>query len=365
MKRATYIGFLLTVIVMLVFSQQRSGPITRDGLLGALQTRALSGRELLSEVKRYGVSFELSAKDEERIRGAGKYLGKKGLDDLIVATRNNYRPNNSDAAIPREDQPNAQDVPLTFWNGIAIKGSPKPERLDQIMIRAGYRGSTSMSALMVSNGEMNGSEIFIGTNETLTTKNGQLLYPGSQFNFPGGENTTRVYILSPKDVQIDVTYKPRAISPIAQPSPSPRPTPTPDWKESDEAKRLANEITNEIQQLIDEGTVADLTDYQKALSWYSLWIEKCSVTLGRVDIKLRRFTTEPDETLKEGFDNATASGRRMKPDVKEFSSYDREMLRSEIRIALLRLDYAKKYVHIYTRPDADAIREGLPGVKRP
>ncbi len=87
MKQSTYIGFLLMIVVTLAAGQQGASPITREGLLGALKTRALSGRELIGEVHTYGVSFELTTADEEQIRHTGKYLGKKGLDDLIEAIR--------------------------------------------------------------------------------------------------------------------------------------------------------------------------------------------------------------------------------------------------------------------------------------
>jgi hypothetical protein len=146
---------------------------------------------------------------------------------------------------------------------------------------------------------------------------------------------------------------------VMSPSQRPSPSASPDWKDSDEAKKLANEMKSEIQQLIDEGTLINLTDYEKALSLYLAWLEKCSVTLGHVDIKIRRFLKEmPGETLKEEFDKSTARGRQTNPKTKE-SSYDKEMLRSEISIALIRLNYAMKYIGIYTRPDRDSLR-GIP-----
>lgn len=71
-------------------SQQSSEAIAKEGLLKALGKEVLSSRTLIDQIRRRGVTFKLTSTDEEEIRSAGKYLGKKGLDDLIAAIRRNY-----------------------------------------------------------------------------------------------------------------------------------------------------------------------------------------------------------------------------------------------------------------------------------
>jgi hypothetical protein len=318
-------------------------PITKAGLLGSLEKRVLSSKELVRELKRCYADFELTSEVENEIRGAGKYLGKKGLDDLILAVRDNYRPIEPATVSPRKPEGNEAN-PLTLWYGIAIKGRLKPERLDAIMTRAGYKGPTSMSALSVSNAASSTNEMFIGTHANLTSRSGQLLLPGGHFDFSGGESTTRVYVLALKDVIIDIGYRPV--------------TPKSDWKESDEAKQLASQILNNIQALIDEGRVMDLTDYQHAVKVYGDWIEKCAMKTGEIDNQMRRFVQET--TFRDEFEKATSNKPRPSSG-KDNEVYEREFLRSAIKIALSQLDLVKKLVQIDTMPDRERIRMPLPG----
>jgi len=59
----------------------------------ALREKVLSSKELIREVQQSGVAFDLTSTEEADIRSAGKYLGKKGLDELIAAIkRNSKRP---------------------------------------------------------------------------------------------------------------------------------------------------------------------------------------------------------------------------------------------------------------------------------
>lgn len=83
----------LTVFLALTLFAQRptADPIDKTGLLEALKDKAVSSRKLVAQIRARGVSFALTPEDEERIRGAGKYLGKAGLEDLIAALRSNYR----------------------------------------------------------------------------------------------------------------------------------------------------------------------------------------------------------------------------------------------------------------------------------
>ncbi len=68
-----------------------------------------------------------------------------------------------------------------------------------------------MAVLMVANNEANAEQIIVGTRNDLNEQNGHPLSPGDSFNFPGGEDTARVYVLSAKDGVIDVTYRAQAV----------------------------------------------------------------------------------------------------------------------------------------------------------
>ncbi len=73
-----------------------NGPITKDNLLSALesmQSRKSKRRDAtwyVAMLEEHKVDFHLTIDDEETIRRAGRYLGKRGLDDLIAAARKNY-----------------------------------------------------------------------------------------------------------------------------------------------------------------------------------------------------------------------------------------------------------------------------------
>lgn len=88
-----------------VHTQQRD-PIAKEGLLRSLTNKALSSKELIEQVEQRGVSFKLTSTDEQEIRREGKYLGKKGLDDLIAAVRKYYRPTETEThgeLLPAQD----------------------------------------------------------------------------------------------------------------------------------------------------------------------------------------------------------------------------------------------------------------------
>jgi hypothetical protein len=72
-------------------AQQRDA-IAKEGLIKSLNNKVLSSQELIGQIEQRGVDFRLTDKDEQEIRHAGDYLGKKGLDNLITAVRDNYRP---------------------------------------------------------------------------------------------------------------------------------------------------------------------------------------------------------------------------------------------------------------------------------
>ena len=131
--------------------------------------------------------------------------------------------------------------------------------------------------------------------------------------------------------------------------------PKADWKTSEEAKQLSSQILNDIQGMIDEGRVIDVSDYQRGAKAYAAWAEKCSVILGRVDNRMRRFGQDTD--YKTRFDKASNTRRTISPGKAE--EFDRDILKSDIRLSLIELDTIKKNVVIGTKPDSELLRMPL------
>jgi hypothetical protein len=89
---AVVVSLLLPASPVISSIQQRDiDSITKEELLAALRKKALTSKELIDEVQQYGVGFQLTPAIEEEIRSLGKYLGTKGLDDLVAAVRHKYR----------------------------------------------------------------------------------------------------------------------------------------------------------------------------------------------------------------------------------------------------------------------------------
>ena len=135
------------------------------------------------------------------------------------------------------------------------------------------------------------------------------------------------------------------LSPSPSPSPSPTPTPKPDWKRSDEAKQLVAEMVSDVQKLADEGRVIDLTDFQGAVKTYNNLVEKVSVTLGRIDIQMRRFGKDTDyQGDWNRYDKTFTTGLLDPP-------RDKELFRNKVMIVIYRLDAIASSIKIDTAPD--------------
>ncbi len=123
----------------------------------------------------------------------------------------------------------------------------------------------------------------------------------------------------------------RLLSPTPTPPPSrpssPSPTPTPSWRESDEAKKFAGQMIADVQALADEGRLIDLTNLKQAVAAYNDWLEKVSVRLGEIDIKMRKFGQH--ESYKDDWDRYLSSASE---------GYSKELLRSIRNYRVVRLD---------------------------
>lgn len=67
-------------------TQTAKKPISKQGLVNAVKINGLSTRELIAQIERRGVDFEMSASDESELQSVG------ARPEVIEAARSNYRP---------------------------------------------------------------------------------------------------------------------------------------------------------------------------------------------------------------------------------------------------------------------------------
>ena len=133
-----------------------------------------------------------------------------------------------------------------------------------------------------------------------------------------------------------------SLSPSPSPSSTATPTPTPiPWTRSDEAKKLAQEIMNEVEALADEGRIMDLSDHDSAVKSFATWVDKCSVVLGRIDIKMRKF----NRTTYYKLDWDTNDRTVLKLSDK---AAQKRLFRNEVNIAILDLERVLANIRVET-----------------
>lgn len=97
------------LIVLIIFAfccagfGQAEKPITKANLLSSVRLgrrEKKTAARYIELIMRYGVDFLLTPNEEQTLRRSGGYLGKKGLDDLVVAVRDNYRREGQKAEMP-------------------------------------------------------------------------------------------------------------------------------------------------------------------------------------------------------------------------------------------------------------------------
>jgi len=83
-------AFLLAAAASLALAAtvwaQASKPISREGLVKSVRINGLTTRELVQQIERRGVGFEMTSDAEAELRGAG------ARPEVIEAARSNYRP---------------------------------------------------------------------------------------------------------------------------------------------------------------------------------------------------------------------------------------------------------------------------------
>jgi hypothetical protein len=88
-SRVPFVALLVACAALLfagAASTQTKKPITKQGLVNAVKINGLTTRELVQQIERRGVDFELTAADESDLQSVG------ARPEIIAAARANYRP---------------------------------------------------------------------------------------------------------------------------------------------------------------------------------------------------------------------------------------------------------------------------------
>src|SRR5215212_9383244 len=88
-SRVSFVAFCVACAALLsagAASTQTKKPITKQGLLNAVKINGLSTQELVQQIQRRGVDFEVTASDESDLQSVG------ARPEIIEAARANYRP---------------------------------------------------------------------------------------------------------------------------------------------------------------------------------------------------------------------------------------------------------------------------------
>jgi hypothetical protein len=106
---------------------QAKKPITKEGLLKAVRINGLSTAELVQQIEQRGVSFQMSAADEQELRAAG------ARPEVLDAARANYR---GAAMVPASASRTAVPAgpPLTKTEVVTtLQGGAPPARVEQMV----------------------------------------------------------------------------------------------------------------------------------------------------------------------------------------------------------------------------------------
>src|SRR5918992_1426837 len=88
-SRVTFVALLAACAALLLAgaaATQSKKPITKQGLMNAVKINGLTTRELIAQIERRGVDFEMTASDESDLQSVG------ARPEVIEAARSNYRP---------------------------------------------------------------------------------------------------------------------------------------------------------------------------------------------------------------------------------------------------------------------------------
>ncbi len=174
-RRAITISILLVVgliVLPCALSAQVKKPISKDGLIKAIQLNGLSTRELVQQVQLRGVEFPMTPQVEAELTGAG------ARPEVVQAARANYRPGaNAGRPAPGRNTPNVPSgAPLSKSEIVTMLQSGVPSaRVEQFVeVRGvGFRITPAISKEIAAAG---GTRSLVG----IITANG----PGTARRFP-------------------------------------------------------------------------------------------------------------------------------------------------------------------------------------
>src|SRR5829696_3196692 len=97
--------------------QTAKKPITRQGLMNAVKINGLTTQELVQQIERRGVDFEMTSADESDLQGVG------ARPEIIEAARSNYRP----SAVAATTAPRVTAAPPRATNTTAGPSANVPD----------------------------------------------------------------------------------------------------------------------------------------------------------------------------------------------------------------------------------------------
>ncbi|HWW76508.1 MAG TPA: hypothetical protein VNZ44_14015, partial [Pyrinomonadaceae bacterium] len=125
-------------------SLQAKKPITKQGLVNAVKINGLSTQELVQQIERRGVDFEMTASDESDLQSVG------ARPEVIAAARANYRPATAAGTnvgtppprtntLPPSTSANVPDGPPLSKSEIVtmLQGGIAPARVEQFVEKRG------------------------------------------------------------------------------------------------------------------------------------------------------------------------------------------------------------------------------------
>jgi hypothetical protein len=125
-------------------SLQAKKPITKQGLMNAVKINGLSTQELIQQIERRGVDFELTASDESDLQAVG------ARPEVIAAARSNYRPATTAAVAHTTATPRTNPTPNTTSGSVPdgpplskseivtmLQGGIAPARVEQFVEKRG------------------------------------------------------------------------------------------------------------------------------------------------------------------------------------------------------------------------------------
>ncbi len=146
--RALLLAAAAALLLAATAAAQTTKPISREGLVKSVRINGLTTRELVQQIERRGVGFEMTSDAEAELRGAG------ARPEIIEAARANYRPGSAAPAVaarPANSSPPARpanssaslssvpDGPALSKSEIVtmLQGGIAPARVEQFVEKRG------------------------------------------------------------------------------------------------------------------------------------------------------------------------------------------------------------------------------------